>query len=355
MHQDKQYNNQKEDVINFNQKVRLSILIGLIFLTVIFLGGFAQAKEKNEKTQICHATGAIGKPYNKIEVDYSAVNDKSQGNHSSHTGAVFSRETIHQFFDWGDIIPPVENVTTGLNWDVAGQTIWRNNCLIVSPPLPTPTNTPTPTPTPDPTLEPTPLPTPSPEPTLPPTPKPTPTPSPTPEPQARLVINEVYYDVDSSHGGDGNVANSGEWIELYNAGDAAADVQNWTITDNYYTRTITTSHSVNAFGYALIAKDSNIFDYWSIPSGTEIISLGTIIGNGLSNSGDLLILKDQYGNTIDQISWSVNTSILNPAITGVAEGHSIEREPAGWDTNSSNDFIDRLTPTPGQLEFDLKV
>lgn len=296
----------------------------MAFLIVAIVGNIAQAKGRDGKIQICHATASIGKPYNKINVSHDAVDEQKEGNHSSHAGAVFSRDTIHQYFDWGDIIPSVENVTAGLNWDAAGQAIWNNDCLVTpSPPTPSSSITPTSTPTP------------------------TPTPSPTPTPQARLVINEVYYDVDSAHGGDGNVTGSGEWVELYNAGGAAISIQDWIITDNMTARTISTSHTIAAFSYALIAKDSSIFNYWSVPSGTEIISISAGIGNGLGNSGDLLILKDQFGNIIDQISWGNNISILNPAIIGVAEGHSIERDPAGFDTDWYTDFVDRLTPTPG--------
>lgn len=178
---------------------------------------------------------------------------------------------------------------------------------------------------------------------------PTPTPSPTPIGQARVVINEVYYDVAPDKGGDGNVANSGEWLELYNAGTASVNLKDWTITDNTTIRTIqAASHTLVPGGYALIAKDNSLWSlYWSVPNGVEIVELGNVIGNGLANGGDRLILKDDSSNIIDQISWESDTVILNPSITGVAEGHSIERNPAGLDTNTAADFVDRAIPTPG--------
>jgi len=167
--------------------------------------------------------------------------------------------------------------------------------------------------------------------------------------QARVVINEVYYDVDGTHGGDGNVANSGEWIELYNAGDAAVNLKDWTITDNTTMRTIhAASHILNPGQFALIAKDNSVWSlYWSVPAGVEVIELGNVIGGGLSNSGDRLILKDDGGNIVDQISYGTDITILDPAIIDVADGHSIERNPAGIDTDTAADFVNRTTPTPG--------
>jgi predicted ribosomally synthesized peptide with SipW-like signal peptide len=163
--------------------------------------------------------------------------------------------------------------------------------------------------------------------------------------QARVVINEVYYDVDASHGSEPG----DEWIELYNGGDAAINLKDWTITDNSTSRTIhAASHTLNPGQFALIAKDNSVWSlYWSVPAGVEIIELGLNIGNGLSNAGDRLILKDDGGNIVDQISYGTDTTILSPAIFDVVEGHSIERSPDGLDTDTSADFVDRLTPIPG--------
>ena len=87
---------------------------------------------------------------------------------------------------------------------------------------------------------------------------------------ARVVINEVYYDVAPNKGGDGAVANPDEWIELYNAGDADVNLKDWTIADNTTTRTINANHIIAAGSYALIAKDSSTWSlYWSVPSGVE--------------------------------------------------------------------------------------
>lgn len=167
-------------------------------------------------------------------------------------------------------------------------------------------------------------------------------------PQARIVINEVYYDVAPGKGGDGAVSNPDEWIELYNAGNAEINIKNWTIADNTTTRTINGNHIIAAGSYALIAKDSSTWSlYWTVPAGTEIINLGQIIGGGLSNAGDRVILKDDTNNIIDRISYGTDVNVLDPSIIDVVEGHSISRNPAGLDTDSAYDFIDQIIPTPG--------
>ncbi len=183
------------------------------------------------------------------------------------------------------------------------------------------------------------------------TPEPSPSPSPTPTstPQAKVVINEVYYDVAFDKGEEGDASNPDEWLELYNGGNVSINLKDWTIADDTTTRTIqAASHILAPGAYALIAKDNSTWSlYWSVPSGVEIIELGQKIGNGLTNAGDHLILKDALGNIVDEISWGTDTTILNPSVIDVAEGHSIERNPAGVDTDTAVDLVDRATPTPG--------
>jgi len=84
-----------------------------------------------------------------------------------------------------------------------------------------------------------------------------------------------------------------------------------------------------------------------VPVDVEIVELGGNIGNGLSNTGDRLILKDQDGNIIDQMSYGADNSIFDPACPNVARGHSLERKSLGKDTDTNDDFIDQVSPTPG--------
>lgn len=164
-----------------------------------------------------------------------------------------------------------------------------------------------------------------------------------------LVINEVYYDVCTPASTCGNDPQN-EWIELYNPTASPVDIKDWTITDNQETDTISTSSAsliLPAGGFALISREQDTWDFWSEPASAIIINLGENIGNGLNNMGDRVILKDASGVTIDAMSYGTDITQLNPSATDVVEGHSLERDPDGVDTNTAGDFVDRTTPTPG--------
>lgn len=182
-----------------------------------------------------------------------------------------------------------------------------------------------------------------------PVPSPSPSPSPSPTPTLPdVVINEVYYDVAPDKGNEGDQSNPDEWIELYNNTDDPVNLKDWTINDNSYSRTV--SHSnvyIPGKGFALLAKSANTWTYWTIPSSAEKISLGQKIGNGLGNTGDRLILKNDLEQIVDQMSYGDDATILDPSCLDVPEGHSLERDPDGKDTNNASDFTDRSPPTPG--------
>ena len=96
-----------------------------------------------------------------------------------------------------------------------------------------------------------------------------------------------------------------------------------------------------------MAKAANVFVLWTIPDSAEKIQLGEIIGNGLANGGDRVVLRDSLGNIIDQMSYGTDVSVLNPSSSDVAEGHSLERVPDGFDNDLGSDFFDTNPPTPG--------
>lgn len=179
---------------------------------------------------------------------------------------------------------------------------------------------------------------------------PTPSPSPTPPPIANhLVINEIYYDPDANHmQGNSPDENNFEWIELYNPTTLIVNLKDWKIVDNSGTeRSISTSNrDLGPNSYVVMAKASNVRAIWGF-SNDNFIAIGEIFGNGLANTGDRAILKNNLGNIIDQMSYGSDTTILDPSVPDVAEGHSLERNPAGVDTDTASDFVDRTTPTPG--------
>ena len=76
------------------------------------------------KVFICHATNDENDPYNKIEVAQSSVDGRG---HDNHTGPVWYPGAKDAGVAWGDIIPPIDGVTAGLNWS-SGQATFNNGC-----------------------------------------------------------------------------------------------------------------------------------------------------------------------------------------------------------------------------------
>jgi len=175
----------------------------------------------------------------------------------------------------------------------------------------------------------------------------TPEPTPPPDITGLVVINEVYYDPDSEHMQGNPDENDFEWVEIFNNSTETINLKDWSLQDNTSTDSI--SHSDRNLGpgeKVVLAKADNVRVIWGI-SQEQFIAIGNNIGNGLANTGDKLILKDSEGKIVDQISYGTNIDILNPSITDVVEGHSIERSPAGTDTDTAADFVDNIAPSPG--------
>jgi hypothetical protein len=87
-------------------------------------GGMGGGEE--DKVTLCHGTGSNTNPYEKITIDNSGAYN---GHYSVHQGSIYPGNGG----SWGDIIPPFtfEENTYQMNWDTAGQTIYRNDCKLV--------------------------------------------------------------------------------------------------------------------------------------------------------------------------------------------------------------------------------
>lgn len=173
---------------------------------------------------------------------------------------------------------------------------------------------------------------------------------------SNVVINEVYYDTgtrtfDNGNGSKTEEEGKNEWIELYNSNSFAVNIKNWSITDNSgVAHPINANVNIPAHGFALLSHDNDTWHFWGDPSGANIITvnLGGSPGSGwLGNDGDRIILKDANGTVIDQMSYGTDVTAFSPACPDVIQGHSLERNPLGHDTNTAADFIDKATPTPG--------
>lgn len=165
-----------------------------------------------------------------------------------------------------------------------------------------------------------------------------------------LVINEVYYDVGSTKGGETN----NEWVELYNNADYDINLNGWQITDNNGTMKDLASSDLwlESGQFAVVTKNVTTWNYWTAGSPPEIptdalkIVLGTDIGSGgLSNDGDRVELYSPSDSRVDEMSYGSDTTYFT--LMDVDEGHSLARKEKGVDTDSADDWEDLTTPTPG--------
>lgn len=160
-----------------------------------------------------------------------------------------------------------------------------------------------------------------------------------------VLVNEVEYDSIQS-----GIDSDYEWLELYNISENDINLENWKICDNSGCD-ILSSIVLPSKKFIVIAANQDKFEenYQELPDIFLELSDGKIGSNGLSNSGDSLILKDKNNEIQDQISWGNDTSILNPSIKDIPSnsGFSLERCPKGKDSDTSKDFIQQEFPTPG--------
>ena len=102
---------------------------------------------------------------------------------------------------------------------------------------------------------------------------------------ASLIINEIAW-------AGTNASATDEWMELFNPGYVAVDLQGWRLTDSGDID-IALHRSIPAGGYFLLERtdDTTILD----------LEADLIYNGGLRNDGEQLLLVDPSGNVIDQV------------------------------------------------------
>jgi len=133
---------------------------------------------------------------------------------------------------------------------------------------------------------------------------------------AGLVINEIMYDfkTDSDEGR--------EWVEIFNNSDAEADLSSFKFFEadtNHKLKLTQGSANIFPRGYAIIVSDPVKFKIdWPSFSGTIFDS-----SFSLSNDGEILAIKDENLNIIDQ-------SIYNSAMGARGDGKSLQKISGVW-------------------------
>jgi glycerophosphoryl diester phosphodiesterase len=163
---------------------------------------------------------------------------------------------------------------------------------------------------------------------------------------------------------------NGEWIELYNPGNATITLDDYKVGDE---ETLGGGEGMYRFpvgsqigaGHVLvIANHADTFianysfapDFELVETDPNVPNLspytswatGAII---LGNLGDEVLVLDADDHVIDAVSWGNSTWAFNPSPAAAPAGHSLERKPANIDTDSAADWRDQTNPEPGEVEL----
>lgn len=161
-------------------------------------------------------------------------------------------------------------------------------------------------------------------------------------PAGSIVINEIMYEP---------LIGFAEYVEIYNSSNDTINLAGWKIVEGGEKSFTLTSRSFNLKPgeFFLLASDSSIFNLF--PYLRENAFVGNIrIANtsdlSLSNSEDIVILRDLFGNTIDSVAYSPKWH--NPDIDD-SKGRSLERINSALNSNDSRNWstsVNKLGGTP---------
>lgn len=161
-------------------------------------------------------------------------------------------------------------------------------------------------------------------------------------PVGSIVINEIMYEP---------LIGFAEYVEIYNSSNDTINLAGWKIVEGGEKSFTLTSRSFNLkpSEFFLLASDSSIFNLF--PYLRESAFVGKIrISNtsdlSLSNSEDIVILRDLFGNTIDSVAYSPKWH--NPDIDD-SKGRSLERINSALNSNDSRNWstsVNKLGGTP---------
>ncbi|KXK43036.1 MAG: lipoprotein [Bacteroidetes bacterium OLB11] len=114
---------------------------------------------------------------------------------------------------------------------------------------------------------------------------------------------------------NGQNPNSGEWIELYNAGPGSVDIGGWIIADGDWTATIPAGVNMPANSYYLIGGGGTYCSSGVLPDlNIETCNCATVYPNGqdimnLTDANEQIALFDCSGNFIDGVLWGGGQSL----------------------------------------------
>jgi hypothetical protein len=165
-----------------------------------------------------------------------------------------------------------------------------------------------------------------------------------------IIINEIMFDP---------FTGENEWIEVFNRSDQSIDLAQWKFHDR------PTMNSVNSFEimnrsivikpgeYAVAAADSSFFKIFGHvlqqDPAVHICVLNHSSGFGLNNDGDIVVLQDPTGLTVDSVAYL--SSWHHPDVADT-KGRSLERINPNIDSNDPRNWstcTNLLGGTPGKV------
>lgn len=158
-----------------------------------------------------------------------------------------------------------------------------------------------------------------------------------------VIINEFMYKPPTDQP---------EWVEIYNQTNQPINLKNWTLRDrNSGIRISSNDLMLAGNSYLVISSDISINNFYVIPSNVVVVNIPA-----LNNTGDDVVIRDQYGRRIDSLAYSPDW--------GGNNGTSLERIRMDGTSTFSTNWESSLDPsgaTPGKLnsvipkDFDLSV
>lgn len=144
-----------------------------------------------------------------------------------------------------------------------------------------------------------------------------------------IIINEVAWMGSLPKVGEtATQAANNEWVELKNTTSASVDLSGWKLVAQDGTPDIILAGTIAASGFFLLERtsDDTVFG----------IQADQIYVGALSNSGEILILKDSLGNEVDRVDgsngWKINGS--SESIGNNETKETAQRAASGWITAS---------------------
>ncbi|MEK9147643.1 MAG: lamin tail domain-containing protein [Patescibacteria group bacterium] len=134
-----------------------------------------------------------------------------------------------------------------------------------------------------------------------------------------IVINEIAW-----MGNSDNSAN--EWIELYNATSTEINLSGWTLLAQDNSPDISLSGTINSGEYFLLERTDD--------NSVSSVSANQIYSGAMSNTGELLILKDSNDKEIDRVdSWHAGNNDTKKTMQRISSTQ-VGTLSTNWITNS---------------------